>query len=243
MIISFFEEFPTKDNLNKVKLIDFPTKLYLAAPSLRIFNQIKKSINNKNIKEFIYWPVLERKEGYWISPFSKRTALKRVFKELKHSKTPIMLDLELPTRQNPFLYVTQTFNFIANKALIKRFIKSYNNKIYAAEYFPEGKWKIFTLKTLGLHYNDTKTIKMFYSSMHYFSKEFLKKEFNTASERKYLIALGTISSGIHGNEPNLNPRVLKRDLLLAKQAGIKEAIIFRLGGLNNNYKKTITTNS
>ena len=80
MITSFFEEFPTKENLNKVKLIDFPTKLYLTAPSLKEFNQIKKSIKNKYIKEFIYWPILERKEGYWISPFSKRTALKRVLR-------------------------------------------------------------------------------------------------------------------------------------------------------------------
>ncbi len=31
MLISFFEEFPTKENLNKVKLIKFPTKLYIAA--------------------------------------------------------------------------------------------------------------------------------------------------------------------------------------------------------------------
>jgi len=33
MRISFFEEFPTKDNLkNKIKLIDFPTKLYQEPP-------------------------------------------------------------------------------------------------------------------------------------------------------------------------------------------------------------------
>ena len=102
---------------------------------------------------------------------------------------------------------------------------------------------MFTLKSLGLHYNNTKTIKMFYSSMHHFSKEFLKKEFNTANERKYLIALGTISSGIHGNEPSMSLKILKRDLIIAKQAGIKEIIIFRLGGLNKSYKKVLTKNS
>jgi hypothetical protein len=243
MIISFFEEFPTKKNLNKVKLIDFPTKLYLAAPSLKEFNQIKKSINNKYIKEFIYWPILDRNEGYWISPFSKRTALKRIFKELNNSKAPVMLDLELPTRQNPLLYLTQLFNSGANKALIKRFIKQYKGKLYAAEYFPEGKMKIFTLKALGLHYENTTVIKMFYSSLHNFSTNFLKTEFQTAKERNYLIAMGTISPGIHGTEPTIKLKVLERDLKLAKKSGIKETIIFRSGGLNKEYKKVLTKNS
>ena len=243
MIISFFEEFPTKDNLNKVKLIDFPAKLYLAVPSLKAFNQIKKSINNKYIKEFICWPVLEREEGYWISPFSKRTALKRIFNELNNAKVPVMLDLELPTRQNPLLYLTQAINVLANKALIKQFIEQYKGKIYAAEYFPEGKWKLFTLKTLGLHYNNTNVIKMFYSSLHSFSTNFLKVEFQTAKERDYLIALGTISHGIHGTEPTIKLKVLERDLKLAKKIGIKECVIFRLGGLNKKYNKVISKNS
>jgi hypothetical protein len=245
MITSFFEEFPTKENLNKVKLIDFPTKLYLTAPSLKEFNQIKKSIKNKYIKEFIYWPILERKEGYWISPFSKRTALKRVFKELHNSKTPVMLDLELPTTQKPSLYITQILNFIANKALIKRFIKTHNSKVYLAEYFPVGKIKLSLFKLLGIHYNNKKAIviKMFYSSLHSFSDSFLKEEFKTVKKRNYIIGLGTISTGIHGTDPIITLKTLKRDIFLAKQAGIKEAIIFRLGGLNNNYKKAITTNS
>ncbi len=241
MIISFFEEFPTKENLSKLKLIDFPTKLYLAASSLKKFNKIKKLINNKQIKEFVYWPILDRKEGYWISPFSKRKALKRIFNELNNSQTPVMLDLELPTTQKPSLYLTQAFNFLANKALIKQFIKRHKGEAYLAEYFPVGKAKLLIFKTLGIHYNNkkAKVIKMFYSSLHPFSTSFLKTEFKTAKQRDYLIALGTISSGIHGNDPNIKLSILKRDLSLAKKAGIKEAIIFRLGGLNKSYKQIL----
>jgi hypothetical protein len=244
MIISFFEEFLTKENLNKAKLIDFPTKLYLAAPSLKAFNRAKSSIKNKYIKEFIYWPILERNEGYWISPFSKRTALKRIFKEINNSRVPVMLDLELPTTQKPSLYVTQALNFLANKALIKRFIKDYNGQIYLAEYFPMGRRKLSIFKALGIHYSAKKAIiiKMFYSSLHSFSINFLKTEFHTAKKRKYLIGLGTISTGIHGTDTILSKETLKRDLNLAKKAGIKETIIFRLGGLNKNYKKIIKNN-
>ena len=44
MQISFFEEFPQIENLAKIKLIKFPTKLYLAAENLSEFEQIKKRI-------------------------------------------------------------------------------------------------------------------------------------------------------------------------------------------------------
>ena len=77
MIISFFEEFPDKNSLSKLKLINFNTKLYLAAKSYKEFKKIK--IKNKFVKELIYWPILEKNEGYWISPFSDNKALKRTF--------------------------------------------------------------------------------------------------------------------------------------------------------------------
>ena len=108
MQISFFEEFPTKENLAKLKFVTWNTKLYLATKSLKEFEKIKKQIKaskHKNkIKEYIYWPILEKKEGYWISPFTKRKALKRIFKEIdeqKGTKIPVMIDAELPTTKNP----------------------------------------------------------------------------------------------------------------------------------------------
>ena len=61
MKIGFYEEFPTKENLDKIKLIDFSTSLIVAAKNLKEFNLIKnltKKYKNKNIKEVIYWPIL-----------------------------------------------------------------------------------------------------------------------------------------------------------------------------------------
>lgn len=112
MIISFFEEFPTRKNLEKLNRVGWDTKIYVAARDLREFDKIKKSIRNKRVKDVIYWPVLEKSEGYWISPFAQRSALKRIFNELKGTKTAVMLDLELPTTKNPKLYLTQFLNFL-----------------------------------------------------------------------------------------------------------------------------------
>lgn len=244
MLITFFEEFPTKPNLEKIKLITWPTKLYLAAKNLKQFNSIKSKIKNKNIIEFIYWPILEIKEGYWISPFAKRTALNRIFNELKKVKTSVMLDLELPTTKNPKLYVTQLFNFHRNKQLIKKFIKNYSGKVYLAEYYLEGKQKEKFLQFLGLHYKTGKAniIKMAYHSLHHFNKDFIINELQRGMNEfgdKFLIAYGTIAKGVEDQGALLSLSQLKEDLRIAKETGIKEVIIFRLGGLNKEYVEII----
>jgi len=244
MQISFFEEFPSKENLDKLKLIKFPTKLYLAAPSLQEFLKLKNQLKNNSIKEFIYWPVLEKKEGYWISPFSKRSSLKRILNQLKNQKISVMLDLELPTTKNPNLYLTQLLNFPGNKSLIKKFIKNYQGKTYLAEYYPEGKKKEKLLQLLGLHYPNKKAgiIKMVYHSLHKFNEDFIEKQLilgKKEHQNNYLIAFGTIAKGIAQNEPILSPKQLKKDLEIARKSKIKEVVIYRLGGLNEKYLKII----
>lgn len=236
MQISFFEEFPVKNNLNKLRLVNHPTKLYLAAKSLNEFLKLKNKIEkeHKQVKEFIYWPILEIKEGYWFSPFSKRKSLKRIFQQLKNKKISVMIDLELPTTKNPKLYFTQLLNFPRNKYLIKNFIKNYKGKVYLAEYYPQRE-KLFQF--LGLHYPNAKVIKMVYHSMHKFNEEFIKQKLKSLN----LVAYGTIAKGIARNEPILTLKQLKKDLELAKESKIKEVIIYRLGGLNKEYLKTIKT--
>lgn len=247
MLISFFEEFPAKNNLNKLKLVKFPTKLYLASKTLNEFLELKNKIGkgyNTPIKEFIYWPILKIEEGYWISPFSQRKALERIFKELENKKISVMLDLELPTTKNPKLYLTQFLNFLKNKFLIKKFIKNYRGKVYLAEYYPEGRIKEKCMQFLGLHYNHKKAkiIKMVYHSMHRFNKEFIANELKTGKKEfggNFLVAYGTIAQGVGGWEPKLSLSQFKEDLKIAKEIGIKEVVIYRLGGLAKDYLKII----
>ena len=240
MQISFFEEFPVKENLDKIRLIDFKTKLYIGAKSLDEFLKIKKSLKNRKIKEVIYWPILEMKEGYWFSGFSKRKALMRIFSELKNKDIPVMIDLELPFTRNKKLFLMQSFNFFRNKKLIKEFIEDYEN-IYLCEYFPDGKLKDFIMRFLGLHFDGNfKIIKMFYSSMHNFAdlEEELKRE-NEKYGNKFIAGFGAIAAGIFGDEPKLSCEQLENDLETAEKAGIKEVIIFRLGGLDKKYARIL----
>ena len=253
MEIDFFEEFPTKENLAKLNLVTWPIRLYVAAKSLDEFKKIRSSIKNKKVKEIIYWPVLPITEGYWISPWTKKSALNGLFSELlEERKILVMLDLELPTTTNPLLYLTQFLNFFRNKKLTSDFITNYSGKIYLAEYYPEGKRQEKIMQAFGLHYphQKAKIIKMVYHSMHNFNQDFIKNELARGVEGyadNYLVTFGTIAPGINGNEPLLEAKQLEKDLKIAHKAGVKEVVIFRLGGLNEKYvnvfKKISKTNT
>lgn len=240
MKISFFEEFPTKQNLSKLKLINFPTKLYLASKNLKEFNKVKKSIKNKHVKEIIYWPLLDKDSGYWFSPFSKRKSIKKSLNEI--TNTPVMIDLELPLSKHPSLFLTQSLNFFRNKKLIKNFIKTHKNT-YTAEYFTNKKLTNKWLSFLGLQINsNNKIIKMLYSSMHNINETSMinyLKQGKSKYRNSFIPAFGVLATGIMGNEPVLTAELLERDLKLAKQLKIQEIIIFRLGGLNKDYLKAI----
>jgi len=251
MLISFYEEYPTKENLEKLQLIKFPTKLYLGAKSLREFKKIKKQVKSKYVKEIAYWPILTKKEGYWFSPFTKRAALKRTINELKNTRTSVMWDAELPTHPNPFLYLTQFINFFSNRGLIRKFVKNHK-KVYVAEYFFINGAIEKLFRFLGIAFSpkyNTYPMRMAYSSMHDFGIYIMEREIVKGKEifgDKFIIAYGTLASGAIGTEKPISNKILKRDLDLAKKHKLKEVVLFRLGGLNKNYikllEKYVTTN-
>lgn len=256
MRIGFYEEFPTKENLNKIKLIDFPTRLIIAAKSLREFYSIKNKIEqykNKNIKEITYWPVLDKKESYWFSAFTKNYALKRIINELTQNKKSltIMWDAELPIYKS--LILKQAPNYFRNRKIILDFFKNakkYKIKILTSEYPLESKFLRSLLFDLFLISFDTKIynnkkIAMLYTSFlknHPSIENFLENQIKIGKNnfgRDFIVALGTIATGINGNEPILKPEELDRDLRIVKNNGINDAVIFRLGGLNWHYLSVI----
>ena len=241
MIISFFEEFPTEDTLAKLKLVSWPTKLYVAAHSVDQFKAVTSVIrDDKNLLEAVYWPLLKKNEGYWISPFSQQNALQRLFEDLEHKNISVMLDLELPTSQNPFLYLTQIFHFRKGKKLIHSFVCNHPGETYLCEYAAPEKH----LQRLRLHYHNqkSKVMKMMYHSVHFYSPEKLRLELQQGVEKygeNYIVGFGTIALGITGKEPILSSEQLEKDLRIAQEVGIKEVVLFRLGGLNKKYVKVM----
>lgn len=247
MQISFFEEFPNSTTLNKLDLVNFPTKLYLAEYSIEGYKQYKKELQQKykNLKDVIWWPILNVHEGYWLSPWTKIRALLRTFHCLLNEDIPILWDAELP--RNRSLMLTQFFKYFKNKKLIKAFFKKYKGQVYTAEYFADNelmKWFLgFNCLSFDPNkYNNIK-IKMMYSSMlPWLAEDFMRSEIKKYKEEyrdKFFIGLGVTAVGINGNENLIKSKNLERDLKICKELGVKEVIVYRLGGLNKEYLKVI----
>ena len=253
MKVNFFEEFPSEENLAKLKLIDFPSLIYVAAKSMEEFNLIREKISKINSKvEVGYWPILEK--SYWISPFSYTFELKELYEDLLKNKNDkpfkILIDLELPFL-SPKLFFWNLFSFFKNKKLIKKMFtdsKKLNIQILTAEYPIPSKIVQKKFEWMGVSYPiekyPHKKIVMFYSSM--IKNNFLLKKIKQYITKRSLeldknlqIGLGTIAIGILGNEPILKPENLDKDLSFCKENKIDSVVIFRLGGLDSLYLKKI----
>ena len=117
MNIGFYEEFPTKKNLKKLKLITFNSRVFIASKSLKEFQKLKNQIKKINKKIKIgWWPIIEN--SYYISPFSNFSDLIKIFNELNKLDNEILIDLELPLK-NKKIIIKNLFNFFKNKRLIK----------------------------------------------------------------------------------------------------------------------------
>ncbi len=238
MQIDFYEEFPTEENLEKLKLIKFPIRLFVAAKSLKEFKRLEERAKKikKNLK-VAYWPIIPN--SYWISPFANTKDLIKIFSEFEKIKNDLLIDLELPLL-NKRLIIKNLIHFFRNKKIIRKFMNKNKQRIITAQ-SPSSSYYIL-IKMLGLDYKiETEKSLMWYSSMcsRIINNNIQMNLIKLKNKKNYSISLGTIATGILGNEPILSPENLEKDLQFVKNAGFKKVIIFRLGGLNKNYIKII----
>jgi hypothetical protein len=237
MQIDFYEEFPTQENLEKLRLIKYPIRLFVAAKSLEKFRGLEKKVKQiKRDVELSYWPIINN--SYWISPFSNIQDLKKLFRQLEKTDYPLLIDLELP--QNKRLIRKNLSRFFKNKKIIREFIEENKERITIVE-FPASAISL-PMKMLGLDYNvKTQKSLMWYSSINSrWINQHIKKSLERIKYKEdYSISLGTIATGILGNEQILSPENLEEDLEFVAQSGFNKIVIFRLAGLNEDYIKII----
>ncbi len=240
MIISFFEEFPSLKALKKLKLIKSRTKLFIAAHSVKEFYYWKElALSFKPNIQCIYWPVLSKSKGYWISEYASYTSLKKLFNEIesamkKDKQLYVMLDIEKPILW-PWLFVINFFTKNKAARLIENFIHKNRSRLYVC------------ISHLGLSGNHLQYIPkqrciiMVYTSFWKlpFNKKMEKFKRICNKHKSSIIALGCIAKGIVGFEPLLSSNELKMELKIAKDFGVKHVIIYRLAGVNSSLANII----
>ena len=245
--VSFFEEFPDENTLKKIALIDFDIRIYVAASNLSEFYDYEGDFKSENghITEVIYWPVLEREEGYWISPWADAEALERVLDEITNRKDnrklEVLLDLEPPLKRLKIF----GFNFKKNKRKITEFVRNaedYNISVSTVEksYIPDWILEPLALSFDSEEYGNRK-IKMYYSSYRrqvlpdFFADKLYERKIKKYAKQGVAVGLGLIAPGIHDEQHRLAPDILQKEIEIASEQGVEEVIIFRVGGLKEEY--------
>lgn len=212
MRFDFFEEYPTLENLEKAKLIDFKSTIFLTANSFNEYKENQKLLYSINFNlSTAYWPILPN--SYWISPFSNTKDLQNFVNEIFSINEPItiLVDLELPLVKHKELYFKNFFSFWKNKKILKRFFRdapTHNIKIVTAEYPPFFIGASFIYRLLGISFNVKKykhtQCIMYYTSM--ISNKFISRLIrNEVIKTRKInpdlqLGLGTIATGILQND-------------------------------------------
>jgi len=248
--VTLVEEFPTEENLAKLRLFDFPVNIFVAAKNITEFRRVEGELKKySTVKTAGYWPTLEIEEGYWLSAFSKREGIERVIGEINSVDSPISVlwDAELPHLRKR-LFLTEIPRFLGNREIIRNFIGDppKNVTLYVAENrrrWPIYNWflKIFAVTFVpDLKYN---RVEMLYGQL---SPEMERRLLNNgvATSKNYYPAFGITAEGI-GEKPNgknwmrISPKILSEQLNIAKKFGIKSVVIYRLGGIDKEYLEVI----
>ena len=219
MLISYFEEFPTKRNLSKLGGVG-NCNLFVATKSNSELQRIKKNCSEYSVT-VVNWPTLSKKKGYWFSPFMDSSVLQQALSKMDKGT---MLDLEFPYYRWHIL--KHLFSFLENKRLIQKTINKHN--LYFSVY---GHLPLWLLRSLGLMYNGNAIIMCYRSRMPLFGRTWFKHKVRQAAKLGLRVGVGLTAPGVHGNERTYSKQELGWDLDFCRENGIKEVVVFRLGGI------------
>lgn len=246
MRVSFFEEFPTPENLQPAAFLRPPCRVYLAAPSPEKFRQSKQDLAKINQDlEASYWPILP--QSYWVSPFSKLRELQNLRNELVESKfRSVLIDLELPILAKGMI-LQNLPGFFSHKRLLKD-LPLYPEELVTAEYPALGPLTQSVLEFLGLSMPrrvvaHTKIV-MFYTSFlrSLKAQRTIKRQIIRLHHEwpgSIHVGLGTIATGVFGTEGIVPARELREQIRFFRSEGIPEVTIYRLGGVQGAYLDAI----
>lgn len=245
MKLGFFEEYATAQNLDKLRLVNFPISLHLGIRDIKQFLTVKHEIEKKfkQVKEIVYWPLLKVTEGYWFSGFTKTTTIERVITELNSVKEnfPVLWDAELPLFHKQ-LFLTELPHLRKNSFLIHSALLHQNPKhpLIVAQ-FPRSNLKELFARICATAFSFTHyhRLDMLYTSMmkRVDKERYIRQIMRLNKDRyqKYSVGLGLIDKGEGDPTPLFTLAELERDLRIASQEKIAEVVIYRLGGVNKEY--------
>jgi deazaflavin-dependent oxidoreductase (nitroreductase family) len=231
--IAFCEEYPTATNLARASLIPFPAIVFLAAPTIEMYDAARRQLAAVNPGLGAGWwpvPAISRALSACCVPAevdSLREALGRM------APGSLLLDLELPVWDRARLISGLRTIPQGRRAVDRVFSLALSrHEVWTAEwppFLPRSLSASLRLCLPAAH----RRIYMLYSSMlpPWWRRVLIRRMRRLLSSRRSGIGIGALATGVTGRERLLPPAAFARDLREASSLGTTTVLVYRLGGL------------
>jgi len=235
--IGLYEEFPAPWRLEQLRHIDFPVTLAVAAPSRTVFLKLRDTIMRQHpqVREVYFWPLLTAREGYYPGTWSDATAIQRVAGEAKD--LPVLWDLEMP----PELKHPSIVSWPQNRTWFDQWLRSRTEPVHIWRSHASMGLDPLFLRLVGMHFDplDYPQLSLhldLYNTGAGRTPGQMARILRCGVERygaRFIPALGVLNDGAGRPEQFVPPPTLRRDLELARTAGVSELWLFGVNGLND----------
>jgi hypothetical protein len=235
--IGLYEEFPAPWRLEKLRHIDFPVTLAVAAPSHTVFLKLRDTITRQypQVREVYFWPLLTAREGYYPGTWSDATAIQRVAGDAED--LPVLWDLEMP----PDLKHPSIASWPHNRSWLDQWLRSRSQPVHIWRSHASMGLDPLFLRLVGMHFDplDYPQVSLhldLYNTETSRTAAQMAQIMRCGVERygaRFIPALGVLNDGAGRPEQFVPPATLHRDLTLARAAGVSELWLFGVNGLND----------
>lgn len=241
--VGLYEEFPTPARLDRLRHLDFPVSLAVAAASRADFLRFRDTIRQTypQVRDFFFWPLLTPAQGYYPGTWSDAAAVQRAANDA--DGLPVLWDLELPRN----LAVHSPRDWLRNREFLDRWLRQRTQ--------PTHVWR--SLTAMGL---DTALLRL--SALHFDPRDYprlslqldlyatgaglpdplLRRVLRCAVERyagRFVASFGALNDGEGNPDAFVPPATLRRYLRAARDTGVAEVWLFGVNGLSDDVVRAV----
>ncbi len=235
--VGLYEEFPSSARLVKLRHVDFPVSLAVAATSRAEFIRQRDAIDQSypEVHEVFFWPLLTRAEGYYPGTWSDPAAVRRAAGEA--DGLPVLWDLELPRDTT----TASPQGWWQNRAFLDQWLRKRTEPthLWRSTTFLGLDSALLRLSALQFDPRDYPSVSMhldLYTTGKGLPDPLLRRVLRCGVERyagRFIPSFGVLNDGEGPAEAFLPIATLRRYLGAARETGVGEVWLFGSNGLSD----------
>ncbi len=241
--IGLYEEFPSPERLSKLGQVDFPVTLAVAAPSRAEFLRLREEIVQQYplVREVYFWPLLSHEEGYYPGPWSDPDGVRRLAGETEG--LPVLWDVEWPLGDTKISLA----NWWQNQSFLRQWISERQDPTHIWRTHAASGLESPLLKLLAMHFDPREYPPVVLHLDLYAAGPGLPAELTSRVLRcgvesygeRFIPDFGVLNDKLGPEEIFVPVETLRRNLELAREAGVSEIWLFGVNGLNEEYLQAL----